>query len=127
VEEVGTMNMFFLIGDELITAPLNGSILPGVTRDSVIRIVKDWGMKLTERSLAIDEVIAALKNETLKEAFGTGTAAVISPVGQITYKGEDFTVAGGEMGELSRRLYDEIVAIQYRHKPDPYGWLERIG
>lgn len=127
VEEVGTMNMFFCIGDELITAPLNGSILPGVTRDSVIRIVKDWGMKLSERSLTIDEVITAAKNGTLKEAFGAGTAAVISPVGQITYKGEDFIVAGGKMGDLSRRLYDEIVAIQYRRKPDPYGWVEKIG
>jgi branched-chain amino acid aminotransferase len=126
VEEVGTMNMFFLIADELITAPLNGSILPGVTRDSVIRIVKDWGIKLSERSLTIDEVITAARNGTLTEAFGTGTAAVISPVGQITYKGEDHIVSGGNMGELSHRLYDEIVAIQYRHKPDPYGWMERI-
>ena len=73
VEEVGTMNMFFLIEDEVITAPLNGSILPGVTRDSVIRIVKEWGMKLSERSLAIDEVIAAAKDGRLKEAFGTGS------------------------------------------------------
>ena len=127
VEEVGTMNMFFLIEDELITAPLNGSILPGVTRDSVIRIVKEWDIQMTERSLTIDEVIAAARNGSLKEAFGAGTAAVISPVGQITYKGEDFIVAGGKMGELSRRLYDEIVAIQYRHKPDPYGWVEKIG
>jgi len=127
VEEVGTMNMFFLIGDELITAPLNGSILPGVTRDSVMRIVKDWGIRMTERSLAIDEVIAAARNNTLKEAFGTGTAAVISPVGQITYKGEDFIVAGGKMGDLSRKLYDEIVAIQYGRKADPYGWVVKIG
>ena len=127
VEEVGTMNMFFVIEDEVITAPLNGSILPGVTRDSVIRIVKEWGMKLSERSLAIDEVIAAAKDGRLKEAFGTGTAAVISPVGQITYKGEDYIVGGGKMGELSQKLYDEIVAVQYGHKPDPYGWVERIG
>jgi branched-chain amino acid aminotransferase len=126
VEEVGTMNIFFLIDDELLTAPLNGSILPGVTRDSVIRIVKDWGLKITERSLVIDEVIDAANNGRLKEAFGTGTAAVISPVGQITYKGEDHIVAGGKMGELSRRLYDEIVAIQYGKKPDPYGWVTRI-
>ena len=126
VEEVGTMNMFFLIDDELITAPLNGSILPGVTRDSVIRIVKDWGLKMTERSLTIDEVIDAANDGRLKEAFGTGTAAVISPVGQITYKGKDHIVAGGKMGALSRRLYDEIVAIQYGKKPDPYGWVTRI-
>jgi len=126
VEEVGTMNMFFLIEDEVITAPLNGSILPGVTRDSVIRIVKEWGMNLSERSLAIDEVIAAAKDGRLKEAFGTGTAAVISPVGQITYKDEDYIVGGGKMGGLSQKLYDEIVAVQYGHKPDPYGWVERI-
>jgi branched-chain amino acid aminotransferase len=126
VEEVGTMNMFFMIEDELITSPLTGSILPGITRDSVIRMVKDWGTKVSERSLTIDEVIDAAREGRLKEAFGTGTAAVISPVGQITYKGEDYVVAGGEMGELSRKLYDEIVAIQYGEKEDPYGWRERI-
>lgn len=126
IEEVGTMNMFFFIGDEVITAPLTGSILPGVTRDSVLQIVKQWGMKVSERSLTIDEVIEASKNGNLKEAFGTGTAAVISPVGQITYNGEDHIVAGGKMGELSQKLYDEIVAIQYGTKADPYGWVERI-
>ncbi|MBW1734780.1 MAG: branched-chain amino acid aminotransferase [Deltaproteobacteria bacterium] len=126
VEEVGTMNMFFVIEDEVITAPLNGSILPGVTRDSVIRIVREWGMRLSERSLTIDEVIEAARDGRLREAFGTGTAAVISPVGQITYKDEDYIVGGGRMGELSQKLYDEIVAIQYGHKPDPYGWVERI-
>lgn len=126
IEEVGTMNMFFRIDDEVITAPLNGSILPGVTRDSVIRIVKDWGLKMTERSLTIDEVIKAAEDGRLQETFGTGTAAVISPVGQITYKERDYVVAGGKMGELSQKLYDEIVAIQYCRKPDPYGWVERI-
>ena len=127
VEEVGTMNMFFVIEDEVITAPLTGSILPGITRDSVIHIVKNWGMKMSERSLAIDDVISAAKSGRLKEAFGTGTAAVISPVGQITFKGKDYVVAGGEMGELSRKLYDEIVAIQYGEREDPYGWRQRIG
>lgn len=126
VEEVGTMNMFFVIDNEVITAPLTGSILPGITRDSVIQIVKHWGMKVSERSLAIDEVIDAAKNGMLKEAFGAGTAAVISPVGQITYKGEDYTVAGGNMGDLSQKLYNTIVAIQYGDKVDPYGWIERI-
>jgi branched-chain amino acid aminotransferase len=126
VEEVGTMNMFFVIEDEVITAPLTGSILPGITRDSVMHIVKDWGMKMSERSLTIDEVIGAAKNGSLNEAFGTGTAAVISPVGQITFRGEDHIVAGGKMGELSQRLYNEIVAIQYGEKEDPYGWREKI-
>jgi branched-chain amino acid aminotransferase len=104
VEEVGTMNMFFVIEDEVITAPLTGSILPGISRDSVIHLVEDWGMKMSARSLTIDEVIAGANDGTLKEAFGTGTAAVISPVGQITYKGEDHIVAGGKMGEPTMRL-----------------------
>ena len=126
IEEVGTMNMFFVIDDEVITAPLNGSILPGITRKSVIHMVKDWGMRMSERSLAIDEVIGASKDGRLKEAFGTGTAAVISPVGQITFKGEDHIIAGGEMGELSQELYNEIVDIQYAKKEDRYRWIERI-
>lgn len=126
IEEVGTMNMFFVINDEVITAPLTGSILGGITRNSVMQIVEGWGIKVSERSLAIDEVIEAASNGGLKEAFGTGTAAVISPVGQITYNGEDHIIAGGQMGELSQRLYDEIVGIQYGEKPDPHGWMERI-
>ncbi len=126
VEEVGTMNMFFVIDDEVITAPLTGTILPGITRDSVLHILKDWGAKVSERSLTIDEVISAAENGRLKEAFGTGTAAVISPVGQITYKGKDYVIAGGQMGELSEKLYNEIVALQYGEKEDPYGWVERI-
>ncbi len=81
---------------------------------------------MTERSLAIDEVIGAAENGRLQEAFGTGTAAVISPVGQITFKDQDYVVAGGKMGELSQKLYDEIVSVQYGQKPDPYGWVERI-
>ncbi|HDG98298.1 MAG TPA: branched-chain amino acid aminotransferase [Desulfobacterales bacterium] len=126
VEEVGTMNMFFVVGDEVITAPLTGTILPGITRDSVLRILKDWGINVSERSLTIDEVVEAAENGRLKEAFGTGTAAVISPVGQITYKEKDYVIAGGEMGELSEKLYNEIVALQYGEKEDPYGWVERI-
>ncbi|UCG66498.1 MAG: branched-chain amino acid aminotransferase [Deltaproteobacteria bacterium] len=127
VEEVGTMNMFFVIDGEVITAPLTGSVLSGITRDSVIRIVRDWGLKMEEKLLSIGEVVAAASNGKLKEAFGTGTAAVISPVGQITYKDKDYVIAGGKMGELSQKLYDEIVAIQYAEKSDPYGWVEKIG
>ena len=126
VEEVGTMNMFFVIDDTVITSPLGGSVLAGITRDSAIQLVKDWGIKCEERALSIDEVISAARNGRLKEAFGTGTAAVISPVGQITYKGKDHIVAGGKMGEISQRLYDEITAIQYRKKKDPHGWVKRI-
>ncbi len=126
IEEVGTMNMFFVIDNEVITAPLSGSVLPGITRDSVIQLLRSWGMKVAERSLSIDEVIAASGNGRLTEAFGTGTAAVISPVGQITYKGKDYVVAGGKMGELSQKLYNEIVAIQYGKKEDPFGWRIKV-
>ena len=121
------MNMFFVIDDEVITAPLTGSVLKGITRDSVIRMVSDWGLKVEEKSLSVDEVVACAASGRLKEAFGTGTAAVISPVGQITYKDKDYVIAGGKMGKLCQRLYDEIIAIQYAEKPDPYGWVEKIG
>jgi len=126
VEEVGTMNMFFVIDDEVITSPLDGSVLAGITRDSAIQLVKDWGIKFQERSLSIEEVVDAAKNGRLKEAFGTGTAAVISPVGQITYQEVDHIVAGGKMGALSQKLYNEIIAIQYGEKEDTHGWVERI-
>lgn len=126
VEEVGTMNMFFVIDHEVITAPLAGTILPGITRDSAIHIMKEWGLKVSERTLSIDEVIEAGREGRLKEAFGTGTAAVISPVGQMTYKGDSYVISNGKIGDLSRKLYDEIVAIQYAEKRDPYGWVERV-
>lgn len=122
VEEVGTMNMFFVFDGEVATAPLDGSILPGVTRDSVIKLLRSWGITVKERNIPIEEVITKAKDGTLREAFGTGTAAVISPVGQITYKDMDFTVNNGVMGELSQRLYNELVAIQYGEAPDPFGW-----
>jgi branched-chain amino acid aminotransferase len=126
VEEVGTMNMFFVIGDEVITAPLTGSILPGITRKSVIQLVRDWGYKLSERMLSIYDVIKAAGNGALNEAFGTGTAAVISPVGRINFKNRDYVVGGGTMGELSKRLYDELIGLQYGDIPDARGWVERI-
>ena len=126
VEEVGTMNIFFLIGDEAITAPLGGSILPGVTRDSVLQILRAWGHRVSERLLSIEEVREAADKGTLREVFGTGTAAVISPVGSIYYKGKTYRVADGKTGPISQKLYDHILAIQYGREPDPYGWTERI-
>jgi branched-chain amino acid aminotransferase len=126
VEEVGTMNIFFRIGEEVITSPLTGTILPGVTRDSVITVLKSWGVKVAEQPLAIDEIIAAQKKGTLREVFGSGTAAVISPVGSIRYRGEDFRVGDGGTGELSRRLFDYLQDLQYGRQKDPFGWVERI-
>jgi branched-chain amino acid aminotransferase len=122
IEEVGTMNVFFLINDEVITPALTGSILPGVTRDSVIALLKHWGIKVVERRISADEILAAGKDSSLKEAFGSGTAAVISPIGSLSRGRENIEVAGGKTGKLSRRLYDQLTGIQYRKLDDPFGW-----
>ena len=126
VEEVGTSNIFFFIDDELVTPPLGGTILPGVTRDSVLQLASHWGMNAVERPISIEEVVEACKRGSLKEVFATGTAAVISPVGLFFYKGKDFQVAEGQTGELSKKLYDEITGIQYGRREDPFGWRLRI-
>jgi branched-chain amino acid aminotransferase len=126
VEEVGTMNIFFRTKNELITPPLGGTILPGVTRDSVIAIAKDWGLKVEERRISIDEVIETARTGDLLEAFGTGTAAVISPVGVLSYKGREVTINNNQTGELSRRLYDYLGKLQHGEEPDKFGWVERI-
>ncbi|OFZ79093.1 MAG: branched chain amino acid aminotransferase [Bdellovibrionales bacterium RIFOXYD1_FULL_53_11] len=126
VEEVGTMNIFFRIGDEVVTPPLGGTILPGVTRDSVIQICKHWGIKLVERKISIDEVVDHIRAGELKETFGSGTAAVISPVGVISYKGEKYTIGGNQTGELSQKLYNYLTRLQRGHEVDPFGWVERI-
>jgi branched-chain amino acid aminotransferase len=126
IEEVGTMNIFFLIGDELITPPLTGSILPGITRDSVLRLTKDWGLKVTEKRITIDDVLSANENGSLQEVFGTGTAAVISPVGEINYKGQICTINNGKTGELAQKLFDELQAIQNGYQKDPYNWVVEV-
>jgi branched-chain amino acid aminotransferase len=126
VEEVGTMNIFFLFRDELVTPPLGGSILPGITRDSALAIARDWGMKVSERPIEISEVIDGAAKGTLVEVFGTGTAAVISPVGALKYGGRDVVVNGGRMGAFSQRLYDEITGIQYGEREDRRGWVKVV-
>ncbi len=126
VEEVGTSNIFFRIGNELITPALTGSILPGVTRDTVLTLAKNWGITCTERTISIDEVIDTIKSGDMKDIFATGTAAVISPVGQISYRDELFTVGDGGVGELSLRLYNEIIGIQYGEKKDTFGWMRQL-
>jgi len=126
IEEVGTMNIFFVIGEELITPPLSGSILPGITRDSVIQLAKEWGLAVVERRISIDEVLAAQENGALKEIFGTGTAAVISPVGSLHYKGRDFLINNGKTGDLSQKFFDEIMDIQYGDKVASCAWAIRL-
>ncbi len=123
LDEVGTMNIMLKIGDEVITPPLtSGTILPGVTRDSALTLMREWGLRVSERQVSIDEVARAAHSGALEEVWGTGTAAVISPVGELAYKGERIVVHGGRIGELTKRLYDAIVAIQYATAPDTHGW-----
>ena len=126
VEEVGTMNIFFVIGDEVVTPPLTGSILPGITRQSVIQLLEDWGTRVVERKIAIDEVFAAAESGQLKEIFGTGTAAVISPVGALHFNGRDCQVNGGDTGPLAQRLFDQLQGIQYGALADPHQWIETL-
>ena len=126
VEEIGTSNAFFMIGDEVITAPLMGTILPGITRDSVIQLLKKWGVKISERRLTIDEVVEASKNGTLKEVFASGTAAVISPIGCLYYMGEDHQVADGKVGPVAQKLYDTLYGIQTGSIKDDMGWTVQL-
>jgi len=126
VEEVGTSNIFFLVEDELITPPLEGTILPGVTRDSVLTLARSWGIKVSERLISIEEVVEGCKSGAVKEIFASGTAAVISPVGEIGYQGAVLQVADGGTGELSQTLYGELTGIQYGRREDPFGWQVRI-
>lgn len=122
IEEVGTSNAFLVIGDELITPPLGGSILPGVTRDSVIQIAKSWNIKVSERPVSMDEILDASAKGILKEAFASGTAAIVSPIGQISYKETPIVINDGKIGTLTEKLYNEILQIQYGEKDDPFGW-----
>lgn len=126
VEEVGTSNIFFVIDGELVTPSLSGSILAGVTRDSVIQVARSWGIPVTERRISMAEVADGCRSGAVTEAFATGTAAVVSPIGEIGYMGQDLPVGEGETGPLARRLYDEIVGIQYGYREDPFGWRVRI-
>ncbi|MBQ3562342.1 MAG: branched-chain amino acid aminotransferase [Clostridia bacterium] len=122
IEEVGAMNIFFKINGKIVTPMLNGSILPGITRNSVIQVCKSWGYEVEERKISVDELVAAAKNGSLEEVFGTGTAAVISPVGKLRYVDDVMEIGGGKIGELTQKLYDTITGIQWGKTEDPFGW-----
>jgi branched-chain amino acid aminotransferase len=126
VEEVGSMNIAFIIDGTLVTPSLTGSILEGVTRDTVLQLARDWNIPIAERLISIDEVIASAGNGRLSEAFGMGTAAVISPVSHFVYKGEEIQIGNGKVGPLAQRLFDEISDIQRGLKPDPHHWVVEI-
>lgn len=126
VEEIGTSNAFFVIDGEVITAPLEGTILPGITRDSVIRLLEKKGLAVSQRKLSIDEVYDAARSGRLEEVFATGTAAVISPVGVLCYKDECVEINKGEVGPLARDLYDTLYGIQTGKEPDSMGWTVEV-
>lgn len=127
VDEVGAMNIMFVIDDELVTPPLDqGTILAGVTRDSVLKLGKEWGLKVAERPLKVHEIFEAHSNGRLKEVFGTGTAAVISPVGLLTFKGKTIIINDMKIGKIAQMMYDTITGIQYGEIEDKYGWIVNI-
>ena len=127
VEEIGTSNAFFRINDEVITAPLDsGTILPGITRNSVIQLLKKWGVKVSERKLAIDDIIAASKDGSLQEIFASGTAAVISPIGCLNFMGTDYKVADEQVGPVAQKLYDTLYGIQTGKVEDDMGWTYKL-
>ncbi|MDD6057942.1 MAG: branched-chain amino acid aminotransferase [Clostridiales bacterium] len=126
VEEVGTMNIMFKIAGEIYTAPIEGTVLPGVTRDSMLQILRKWGYKINEVALSIDELMKAGHNGTLEEVFGTGTAAVVSPVGALRYKDDEIVINDFKIGALTQRLYDTLTGIQWGMLPDEYGWIVPI-
>ena len=126
VEEIGASNAFFVIGGEVITPPADGTILEGITRDSAIQLLKKWGYKVSERKISIEEVFNECESGKLSEAFATGTAAVVSPVGELTWKGKKVIINGGKIGEVSQRLYDGLYNIQTGAAEDIMGWTVEV-
>lgn len=127
VEEVGSMNICFIYDGKLLTSPLAGTILDGITRRSILTLAKDLGMEVEQRALSVDEIFTGAESGRLSEAFGTGTAVVISPVGQFTYQERTVTLGDGKTtGEATRKLYDTLTGIQYGRVPDPHGWVDLL-
>jgi branched-chain amino acid aminotransferase len=126
IEEVGAMNVMFKVDGKIVTPALTGSILPGITRKSCIELLKDWGYQVEERLFSVDELFDSAKSGKLEEAWGTGTAAVISPIGKLFYQGNEYLVSNNEIGELAQKLYDNLTGIQWGKKPDYKGWIEVV-
>ena len=126
IEEVGAMNVMMKIDGEIITPMLSGSILPGITRKSIIELLRSKGYKVTERKISIDEIIDALKSGKMEEFWGCGTAAVVSPVGELYYEGETYVINDNKIGETTQMLYDTLTDIQWGRAEDKFGWITRI-
>lgn len=126
IEEVGAMNVMFMVDDEIVTPALTGSILPGITRKSCIELLREQGYKVSERLFSIDELAESLSNGTLKEAWGCGTAAVVSPIGKLVLNDKDYVINNGEIGEVTQMLYDTLTGIQWGKKEDTHNWIVRV-
>ena len=126
IEEVGAMNIMFKIAGKILTPALTGSILPGITRKSILEFSRAKGIPVEEKRISVDELIAAAENGTLEEAWGCGTAAVVSPVGTLAYGGKEYTISGGKIGPTTQMLYDELTGIQWGKRPDEFGWIDHF-
>ena len=126
IEEVGSMNVMFKIDGEIVTPELTGSVLPGITRKSCVELLKAKGYKVSERLISIEELEQAARDGKLEEAWGTGTAAVVSPIGWLSYKDDEFEVNGGKIGEVTQNLYDELTGIQWGKLPDTHSWIHKV-
>lgn len=126
IEEVGAMNVMFKISGKIVTPALTGSVLPGITRKSCLELLREWGYQVEERDLSIDELIAASDSGALEEAWGTGTAAVVSPIGEISFEGKSYEINNFKIGQLTQRLYDQLTGIQWGRLPDTRGWSVRV-
>ena len=123
IDEVGAMNVMFKIGGKILTPDLNGSVLDGITRRSCIQLLKDWGFEVEERRISYEELFEAAENGTLEEAWGTGTAAVVSPIGELAMDGKKVTVSNNQIGEITQKLYDQLTGIQWGRLADPHDWI----
>lgn len=126
IEEVGAMNVMFKIGGKIVTPALMGSVLPGITRKSCIQLLKSWGYEVEERQISVDELFDAAKNGLLEEAWGTGTAAVVSPIGNLFYEGKEYTVCDNQIGDLTQKLYDNLTGIQWGKIKDDFNWIVKV-
>ena len=126
IEEVGAMNVMFKINGEIVTPELTGSILPGITRKSCIEVLRKIGYKVSERLISVDELLAAMKNGTLEEAWGCGTAAVVSPIGKLMYQDVEYVINDEKIGEVTQKLYDILTGIQWGKIEDSFNWVHKL-
>lgn len=126
IEEVGSMNVMFKLDGKIVTPALTGSVLPGITRRSCLELLRDWGYAVEERLISVQELFDAAETGALEEAWGTGTAAVVSPIGEMGWEDRTVQISGGAIGSLTQKLYSTLAGIQWGTEPDPYGWTVKV-